>query len=251
MPSGFLARTLGSGEAGKITITTGQLIVRDGAAITVSSELPKLSPDVSYRGDINNLGSAGELNITADSILLDDGKLISNSESGKGGDISLEVRDLLLMRRKSQISTNGGGDKTGGNITIKALNGFLVATPFGNNDITANGFFGSGGKITITAKNIFGFVPRTRADVEKLLNTKDPDQLKPSNIPTSDITAFSQQNPSLNGIIQINSPDADPSKGLVELPVNLVDASQQIAASCSSGGKNRKEFILLLLDVED
>ncbi|MBD2531351.1 S-layer family protein [Nostoc flagelliforme FACHB-838] len=242
LPSGFLARTLGSGDAGKITITTGQLIVRDGAAITVSSELPKLSPDFSYRGDINNLGSAGELNITADSILLDDGKLTSNSESGKGGDISLEVRDLLLMRRNSQISTNGGGDKTGGNITIKAPNGFLVATPFGNNDITANGFFGSGGKITITAKNIFGFVVRTRADLERLSNPKQP--LDPSRLQTSDITAFSQQNPSLNGTIQINSPDADPSKGLVELPVNLVDASQQIAASCSSGGKiGRSSFI--------
>ncbi|BDI16141.1 hypothetical protein ANSO36C_19430 [Nostoc cf. commune SO-36] len=245
LPSGLFAGTLGSGDAGKVTIATGQLIVQDGAAITVSSELPKLLPNAIYKGDVNNLGSAGELNITAHSILLDNqGKLTSNSESGKGGDISLEVRDLLLMRRNSQISTNGGGEETGGDITIKAPNGFLVATPFGNNDITANGFFGSGGKITITAKNSFGFVPRTRADVEKLFNTRDANQLKPSNIPTSDITAFSQQNPSLDGIIQINSPDADPSKGLVELPVNLVDASQQIAASCSSGEKiARSSFI--------
>jgi len=227
------AGTLGFGDAGKVTISTEQLIVRDGAEIVVSSI-----------GDVSKIGKAGDLNITADSILLDDGKLTSNSQSGKGGDISLQVRDLLLMRRKSQISTNGGNDKTGGSITIKAPNGFLVATPFGNNDITANGFFGSGGKITITAKNIFGFMPRTRADVERLLNTKDPHQLKPSNIPTSDITAFSQQNPSLSGTVQINSPDVDPSKGLVELPVNLVDASQQIVADCNSGVKTaRSSFI--------
>ncbi|WP_375476252.1 filamentous hemagglutinin N-terminal domain-containing protein [uncultured Nostoc sp.] len=240
-PSGLLARTLGSGEAGKVTIATGQLIISDGAAITVSSELPKLQPNAIYKGDVNNLGAAGELNITARSILLDNqGKLTSNSKSGEGGDITVQVRDLLLMRRNSQISTNGGGDKTGGNITIKAPNGFLVTTPFGNNDITANGFFGSGGKITITAKNIFGFVPRTGADVEKL----DPEEKDPNNLQTNDITAFSQQNPSLNGTVQINSPDADPSKGLVELPVNLVDASQQIAASCSSGGKiARSSFI--------
>jgi filamentous hemagglutinin family protein len=227
------AGTLSFGNAGKVTITTEQLIVRDGAEIVVSSI-----------GDVSKTGKAGDLNITAGSILLDDGKLTSNSESGKGGGISLQVRDLLLIRRNSQISTNAAANGDGGNITIKAPNGFLVATPFGNNDITANGFFGSGGKIAITAKNIFGFMPRTRADVERLLNTKDADQLKPSNIPTSDITAFSQQNPSLNGTIQINSPDADPSKGLVELPVNLVDASQQIAASCNSSGKNgRSSFI--------
>ncbi|MEH1966183.1 filamentous hemagglutinin N-terminal domain-containing protein [Nostoc sp.] len=240
-PSGLLARTLGSGEAGKVTIATGQLIVKDGAAITVSSELPKLQPNAIYKGDVNNLGAAGELNITARSILLDNqGKLTSNSKSGRGGDITLQVRDLLLMRRNSQISTNAGGDKTGGNVTIKVPNGFLVATPFGNNDITANAFSGPGGKITITAKNIFGFVPRTRANVERL----DPKEINPNNLRTSDITAFSQQNPSLSGTVQINSPDADPSKGLAELPVNLVDASQQIVAGCNSGGKiARSSFI--------
>jgi filamentous hemagglutinin family protein len=223
------AGTLSFGDAGKVTITTEQLIVRDGAEIVVSSI-----------GDVSNTGKAGDLNITARSILLDRGKLTSNSESGRGGNILLQLRDLLLMRRNSQISTNAGGDKTGGNITIKAPNGFLVAAPFGNSDITANAFSGSGGKITITAKNIFGFVPRNRANVESL----DPKEINPNNLQTSDITAFSQQNPSLNGSVQINSPDTDPSKGLVELPANLVDGSQQIAAGCDSGGKiARSSFI--------
>ncbi|MEH2173891.1 two-partner secretion domain-containing protein [Nostoc sp.] len=228
--SSLFAGTQGSGNGGNLTLTTGQLVIKDGAAITVSSEARK---NVNYQGGVPNLGLAGKLNISARSILLDKGKLTSNSESGKGGDIAVQVQDLLLMRRNSQISTNAGGDKTGGNITINASNGFLVATPFGNSDITANANFGSGGKIAIAAKNIFGFVPRTRAEVEKL----DPKGINPNNIPTSDITAFSQQNPSLSGTVQINSPDADPSKGLVELPVNLVDASQQIAAGCSSSGK--------------
>jgi filamentous hemagglutinin family protein len=242
-PSGLFAATSGSGDAGKVTITTGRLIIQDGAELTVSSQS---DPNYTYPGGAYILGKAGDLNVTAHSILLDNaGKLTSNSESGKGGNITLQVRDLLLMRRNSQISTNAGANGDGGKITIYAPNGFLVATPFGNNDITANANFGSGGKITITAKNTFGFVPRTRTDLERLLNTKDPDQLKPSELPTSDITAFSQQNPTLNGIVQINSPDADPSKGLVELPVNLVDASQQIAAGCDSGSKiARSSFIM-------
>ncbi|MEH2273037.1 MAG: filamentous hemagglutinin N-terminal domain-containing protein [Nostoc sp.] len=237
-PSSLSASTTGSGSAGNLDITTGLLIIRNGAAINVSSEARK---DVDYQGGVPNLGKAGELNITARSILLDNkGKLTSNSELGKGGNITLQVRDLLLMRRNSQISTNAGGDGNGGNITIKAPNGFLVAAPLGNSDITANAVSGSGGKITITAKNIFGFVPRTRADVERL----DPKEINPNNLRTSDITAFSQQNPSLSGTVQINSPDADPSKGLVELPLNLVDGSQQIAAGCDSGGKiARSSFI--------
>ncbi|WP_392478479.1 filamentous hemagglutinin N-terminal domain-containing protein [Nostoc sp. C110] len=237
--SGLFASTNGSGDAGKLTITTGQLIVRDKAEVNVSSQILTFG---TYIGNTSNLGSAGELNVNARSILLDNqGKLISSSDSGKGGNITLQVRDLLLMRRNSQISTNAGGDKTGGNITIKAPNGFLVATPFGNNDITANANSGSGGKITITAKKIFGFVPRTRADVERL----DPTgSINPNNLRTSDITAFSRQDPTLSGTVQINSPDADPSKGLVELPVNLVDASEQIAAGCNSGAKiGRSSFI--------
>ncbi len=235
--SSLFSGTQGSGNGGNLTLTTEQLIIKNGAAITVSSEARK---DVSYQGGVPNLGLAGELNITARSILLDKGKLTSNSESGKGGNIGLQVGDLLLMRRNSQISTNAGGDKTGGNITIKTPNGFLVAAPFSNSDITANANFGLGGKITITTKNIFGFAPRTRAEVERL----DPKEINPNNLPTSDITAFSQQNPSLSGTVQINSPDVDPSKGLVELPVNLVDASQQIAAGCNSGEKTaRSSFV--------
>ncbi|MBN3907174.1 MAG: filamentous hemagglutinin N-terminal domain-containing protein [Nostoc sp. NMS1] len=239
--SSLFSGTQGPGNGGNLTLTTGQLIIKDGAAITVSSQARK---NVIYIGDPNNLGKAGDLNITARSILLDNkGKLISNSESGKGGNITLQVQNLLLMRRESQITTNAGttglgGD--GGNIIINAPNGFIVATPLGNNDITANAFSDSGGKITITAKNIFGFVPRTRADVEKL----DPGEINPNQLRTSDITAFSQQNPSLNGTVRINSPDVDPSQGLVELPVNLVDASQQIVAGCNSGVKiARSSFI--------
>ncbi|RCJ28208.1 filamentous hemagglutinin [Nostoc sp. ATCC 43529] len=229
--SGLFSRTEGPGDGGNLTVRTGQLIIKHGAAITVNSQARK---NVIYvGGDPKNLGKAGDLDITANSILLDNkGKLTSNSESGQGGNISLQVRDVLLMRGRSQISTNAGGDKTGGNITINAPNGFVVAPLFANSDITANAFSGPGGKIAIATKNIFGFLPRTRADVEKL----DAEEINPNNLQTSDITAFSQQNPSLGGTVQINSPDVDPSKGLVELPRNLVDASQEIAAGCGSGG---------------
>ncbi|MBN3896289.1 MAG: filamentous hemagglutinin N-terminal domain-containing protein [Nostoc sp. NOS(2021)] len=237
IPSGLFSATYDVGNASNITINTPRLSIREGAQVsTESSRLLLLAENQS----ITATGQAGNLTVNASSILLDKGTLTSNSDSGEGGNIMLQVRDLLLMRHNSQISTNAGGDKTGGNITINAPNGFLVATPLGNNDITANANFGSGGKITITTKNIFGFVPRTGADVERL----DPKAINPNNLPTNDITAFSQQNPSLNGTVQINSPDADPSKGLVELPANLVDASQQIVAGCNSSGKiARSSFI--------
>jgi large exoprotein involved in heme utilization and adhesion len=232
--SGLFASTNTSGDAGKVTINTGKLMVRNEAEVNVSSQFDE---GYTYPGDVYILGKAGKLNVTADSILLDEGKLTSNSDSGQGGDITLQVRDLLLMRGASQISTNAGTSEApgdGGNITIDALRGFIVATPLENNDITANAFSGSGGKIIINANSIFGFVQRTRADLER----EDPSKLNPNNLPTNDIAAFSQQNPSLSGIIQIQSPDVDPSKGLVELPANVFNASRQIVASCNSGRRD-------------
>ncbi|MBW4615718.1 MAG: filamentous hemagglutinin N-terminal domain-containing protein [Desmonostoc vinosum HA7617-LM4] len=248
LPSGMFTSTQGPGTAGNLKLTTGQLVVRDGAIISVSSGVPD-PKRFTYLGDASKLGLAGELNITARSILLDNkGKLTSETDSGKGGNISLQVQDLLLMRRNSQISTNAGKTGTGGdggNITIDTPNGFVVTAPLENNDITANAFSGSGGKITVNAKNIFGFVPRTRADLVKLLNTEDPNQLNPINQPTSDITAFSQQNPSLNGIVQINTPDVDPSRGLAQLPVNVVETAGQIVSNCNPTSKiARGSFIV-------
>lgn len=243
--SGLFASTNSYGNAGKLTITTGKLTVENSGMVAVGSAIFRFSGLI---GDSNNLGSAGELNISARSIVLDtQGKLLSNSELGQGGNIDIQVQDSLIMRRNSQISTNAGATLVrgnGGNITINATNGFIIAVPDENSDITANAFSGSGGKITINASSIIGFFPRTRKDLVELLATNNPEQLNPNRLPSSDITAFSQQNPSFNGIIQINTPDADPSQGLIQLPKNPIDTSRQIVASCGlSGNANRSFFV--------
>lgn len=230
------AATQGPGNAAKVTINTDKFILREGASITVSSEF---SP-IPYLEGLPNLGTAGELNINARSVLIDNKATItSNSDLGKGGDINFQVQDLFLMRRNSQITTNAGktmGSGDGGNITINLPNGFIVAAALENNDITANAFSGSGGRVTINANNIFSFVPRNRADLVQLLQTEDPQQLNPQRLPTNDITAFSQENPALSGTVQINTPLLDPSKGLVELPKNLIDPADQIVTACRSSG---------------
>ncbi|MBU7581843.1 MAG: filamentous hemagglutinin N-terminal domain-containing protein [Nostoc sp. TH1S01] len=227
------ASTLNNTSAGIVNINTGKLIVRDGGLINV--DVFNISEDTS------NLATPGQINVTAGSILLDNqGEINARSTSGRGGNITLNVRDVLLLRRGSQISANAGTEGTGGdggNITINAPNGFVVAVPSENSDITANAFFGSGGRITINASSIFGFVPRTRADLERELNTTNPEELRPSRLQTSDITAFSLQNPFLSGTVELNTPDVDPSKGIVELPANLIDAAQQIIAGCNPDGK--------------
>jgi filamentous hemagglutinin family protein len=232
--TGLLTSTQGPGDAGNLTLNTGKLIIRDRARINSSSNLSPLSTN-------RNLGKAGELDITARSVVLDNqGKLTSETDSGLGGNIKLQVQDLLLLRRQSQISTSAGRAQAGGdggNITIDTPNGFIVASPIENSDITANAFSGAGGRIIINTARIFGLVTRTRADLVELLQTNDPNQLDPAELQTSDITAFSQQNPLLSGTILIDTPDLDPTKGIIELPVNLIDASGKLFTACNPGGK--------------
>ncbi|MBW4669399.1 MAG: S-layer family protein [Cyanomargarita calcarea GSE-NOS-MK-12-04C] len=129
---------------------------------------------------------------------------------GKGGNLNLQVHDTVLMRRDSQISSESGGKGNGGNITINAL--FIIGLE--NSDIIANAVQGNGGNIQITTEGIFGL------------------DYRPQLTPNSDITASSEFG--VNGTVDINNFGVDPSSGLVELPINLADSSQQIATGCSN-----------------
>jgi filamentous hemagglutinin family protein len=229
--SGLFARSRGSGDAGSVSITTGRLIVRDQAQVTVAAL---------------GSGNAGNLDITAREIRLDrQGKLLANTTSGNGGNINLQLQNLLLLRNMSQISATAGtevaGGGNGGNITINTPNGFIVAVPNENSDISANAFTGSGGKVEITAYGVFGIEPRSREDLEKLLGTNDPTKLDPQKLPTNDITAISQANPTLNGVVKINTPDIDLNEGLINLPTQPVEL--KVAQVCKAGaGRNQNSF---------
>jgi filamentous hemagglutinin family protein len=224
----------GTGNAGNLFITTPSLLVKDSGEVTVSS---------------TGTGNAGNLEITADKIELNNqAKLVGETvATADAGNITLNLEDFLLLRNQSQVSTSAGtaaAPGNGGNITVNAPDGFIVAVPNENSDITANAFSGEGGQITIDANNIFGIAPLTRDELIQQLGTDNPEELNPNNLPSSNITAISQQNPNLNGDFTITDPVIDPNRGLIELPSNLVDASQQVAQACTPRGRqNASTFI--------
>ena len=149
----------------------------------------------------------------------------------------MRLRNFIRLRNESLISANARGQQggNGGNITINTP--FIVA--FGrNNDIIANAVSGSGGRVRTNA-TLFGIIPRTRADLERL----GVPGLNPRNLPTNDITAFSEQNSSFGDNVQVTSPDVDPSRGLVELPETVSDPTQKVAQNpCRQGIGN--EFVV-------
>ncbi|GAA6617170.1 filamentous hemagglutinin N-terminal domain-containing protein [Scytonema sp. NUACC26] len=251
--SGLFVETRNTGNAGNIEIETGQLTVRNGAEISASTvpESTGQGGSITVKtGQFNVLsgakvtvnsegsGNAGLLTVNASSIKLDRGKLAGTTASGRGGDISLQVRDLILMRNSSAIATTAANNGTGGNITINASNGFIVAGRGENNDITADAFEGLGGQITIRVTDVFGIAPLSRQQLKRLR----PDDLDPNQLPTNDITAISRQNPSLSGTIELNTPEIDPNSGLVNLPSVPVDT--EIAQGCNSPNYAQSSFIV-------
>jgi filamentous hemagglutinin family protein len=223
------------GQGGNLTIKTGLLTVRDGAKVSVES-----------RSEDPNAKGAGTLNVTANTIFLDNqGQIAASTFLGQGGNLTLQAQDFLLLRRNSQISTTAGTARAGGdggNINIKT--NFIIAVPTENSDITANAFEGSGGQVAIAAQTILGLEPRSRQDLQSLLGTDTPEEIDPTQLLSNDITAISQQNPFLDGQITLNTPDVDLSRGLVELPTDIVDVSGLIKQDLCIAVSQGSEFII-------
>ncbi|MFN6571888.1 S-layer family protein [Dendronalium sp. ChiSLP03b] len=201
-PSTLFSQAFEGGEAGNLIINTPILNVGNEGEVTVNA---------------TGTGAAGNLTANANTIRLNQGKLTAETNAGEGANIRLENLQILTLQNQSLISAQAFNQANGGNITINAPDGFIIAFPNQNNDIVANAFQGRGGNINITARNIFNLTEQ---------------QSTPANN-TNDIDASSRFG--LTGSIIINTPDVDPSRGLVQLPENLIDASQQIVSSCNPG----------------
>jgi filamentous hemagglutinin family protein len=274
--SGLTSRTFTAAPAGEIKISTGRLILQDGGEVATNTSnkgrggtvvinanfielsgssqesagetgLFSTSGDIVFNpfatgtaGDLrivtdelivrdgafiaaNSLGTgdAGTLEIMANAIRLDNqGKLIATTTSGEGGNINLLVREILQLRNNSLISAEAGGTGNGGNIKIDSK--FIVAVPQENSDIIANAFQGQGGNINITTQGIFGLESR-----EKLTSL-------------SDITASSEFG--LDGTVAISSPDVDPSRGLVELP-SVPGVPKPLQGCQAREGRSQSRFV--------
>ncbi|MEG4631217.1 filamentous hemagglutinin N-terminal domain-containing protein [Microcoleus sp. AR_TQ3_B6] len=218
----FVGLEPASGAAGSLSITTGRLIVRDGALVSVKSY---------------GTGAAGSVNVVANSIALNSRGIIDGtSVSGIGGNINLRSREIQL-RDNSRITTDAGAAE-GGNITLNS--DILVGR--NNSDITANAKSAAGGRVNVNVPNILGFAAASREQVKNRLGLTDDQfatlQVSPtSELPSSDIAAISQtRGPALQGTVTFSASGVNPAQGLVELPQNIVAPAALIAANpCTKG----------------
>jgi filamentous hemagglutinin family protein len=199
--TGIFANTTedSTGRGGSIFIDPQRVLVQDGATISVNSQ---------------GRGIGGNIFLQADHLeLRNRGSITAETASAQGGNIRLDIKDVLGLRRNSLISTTAGTAQAGGDGGNIIFNGkFIVAVPKEDSDISANAFTGKGGSVEITAQNLFGI------------------QFRPQETNLSDITASSRFGAA--GVVAISKPDIDPNQGLLQLPTDLTDASRLIAQTC-------------------
>jgi filamentous hemagglutinin family protein len=174
--SGLYTPSIGSGDAGNLTIVTPRLLVRDGAQVVVGTRGAgkggslqiTASESVELIGTTANgrvgsgllalsdmSGDAGDLTIETSRLLVRDGAVISSRsiEQGTAGDINITARDTLQVDNGT-IRTDSTQSR-GGAIAIRAGNIRL----FGNSDIRSNvaSGAGGGGNINLKADSILAF----------------------------------------------------------------------------------------------
>ena len=218
--------SLGSGPAGTLRVDATGGIVIAGSDPTFAARVEQIpgtdllfTPQSALSVRSSAIGAAGniiigELGTTPRLELNDGGQITAESAAVDGGNIVINLNDLLLLRNGSQISTTAGTAQAGGNggnITITVP--FIIAIPAENSDIAADAFEGTGGNVTITARGIFGIEPRSERT------------------PLSDITASSELG--FSGVVTLNTLDTSAiENSLTDLADVVIDTAALTAGSC-------------------
>ncbi|MCC5600729.1 filamentous hemagglutinin N-terminal domain-containing protein [Nostoc favosum] len=193
----------------------------NGGSIVVDATQLNLDNGAGIGSATSGAAKGGDIQIQASDAVTfaNNSRIFSQSRAnatGAGGDITLNIADLLLLRRGGLISTTAGRSQAGGdggNININSK--FIVAIPEENSDISANAYSGTGGNVQINSQGIFGIESRPKP-TEK-----------------SDITASSELG--VSGVIKINAPDTSSiQNSFTELSANVMDTDALIANSCIS-----------------
>ena len=209
-------------DQSEITSTAGTDAVGQSGNIEISADSLSLNNSVIAANSQSPNSQGGSISIALeDGFESNNGRIEATTVSTNGGDIQLRANRSFVLRNNSLISTTagvegtGGGD--GGNIQISSP--VVVAFPTENSDITANAFTGDGGSIQIQADTILGLQPRS------------------SPTAFSDITASSEFG--LSGEITITDFTVEPDRGLLGALPTLLDASQIVVLGCSDTEDNQ------------
>jgi filamentous hemagglutinin family protein len=142
----FASAVFDTGNGGSINLNTSRLTILDGATINTSnfvSSNPNIPP---------GQGRAGDIDLKANSLLLDrQSNITAATNSGGGGNINIHVEESLIARNSSQITAETFGIGKGGTIKLDAESLEIAS---GSEIVTDSEGLGQAGNIDITSDRI-------------------------------------------------------------------------------------------------
>jgi len=273
-PSGVFTKTAGTsdtcsgpcGDAGRISITTGSLIMGSGSAIDSGTSTAGRGGDISINatGTINisgrlsdgtpsgifsrtvnpATGAGGDISLNANQVSLSNGSAISARSTGSGnaGIISITAADRFVIRDSTVTTQATVAD--GGNITIHA--GTLVQLINSSITTSVGTGAGNGGNITIDPQFVI-----LQSGSQILANAFGGNGGNINIVagvflisPDSVIDASSTTG--ISGNINIQSPINDLSGSLAPLPSGFLKTSALLRSRCSArlAGETTSSFVL-------
>ncbi len=238
------SETNAGGNAGAIAINAETLVMNGASAVAALTTSTGAGGDIALNiagsmhlqnarisSESRGSGDAGSIRIVANHVVLDSGGTVSavSFDLGRAGDIEIQALSQLEMHgaqittetafadggnilvnavdrifmQGSQITTSvAGGEGAGGNIEIDPI--FVILQ---RSDIIANAFGGPGGNIRIVADHLIQD-PESRIEASSALG--------------------------INGVVAIESPDANIISGIAVLPSGYLDVTQLARKSCDA-----------------
>jgi filamentous hemagglutinin family protein len=214
--------------------------IADGSDIKLEANSITFSNDAVLEASNFGNGNGGNIDITSDRLSLDRSLIESSVVSNSGGSINFQIKDLVSLENKSQISSQATGTGSGGNININASEGFVVATPNQDNDIIATAQSGQGGKIAIDATRVYGFDPE---NIQSTFSAEEFGVIL--NNSQNDINS-SSGNPELSGTVNINTEQLDPARRTSQSTQNVIEPDETVASACGtdSNGNRTNTFTI-------
>ncbi|MEW6219388.1 MAG: filamentous hemagglutinin N-terminal domain-containing protein [Thermodesulfobacteriota bacterium] len=221
--------TSGAGDAGDLSVTSGTLTV-DGAESGIYARVRE-----------GATGDGGDINLVADSLTLRSQGTITAASlaSGRAGDIAILATGTLSLHNGSRIVTSTT-DSDGGDITIRA--GHLLRLEGSEISTSVAGGAGNGGNIDIDP--IFTILQGSRIVANAYGGNGGNIQLVTDYLFADNSIIDASSRLGISGNVSIQTPDIDISGILADLPESggLADLAASSCLTAGPGGASSLTF---------
>ncbi|MDC0835845.1 filamentous hemagglutinin N-terminal domain-containing protein [Geitlerinema sp. CS-897] len=262
--NGIFSVTLTRHNSGRITINTGQLLIRDGATLSTGTVASGNAGRITVNASesIVIIGQGGNLRSRLDSsaetpresvrplvgletLTGDAGSLILNTPvlqvlnggrvstfgegAGDGGTLHINANSILVREGELTASTTSG---EGGNILLNVENDTILRR--GGTIAAEAGEMGDGGNIAIDSESLT-LLQGSHINANAFEGQGGNIEIVTQGLfasPDSRLTASSQLG--VDGIVAVTQPEIDTSSALVQLSEEPIDPTMQIVSACSA-----------------